>query len=110
MIGLALCSPVGMVTAQVVGVAGIALRVHRRQNFRRIAFNMAQRAFTALVAVFVFQSMTRALGSEWPAILGGSICPTLTADVMSGLLSMWRSPSLKTSPSRSTRSSVPGVA
>jgi signal transduction histidine kinase len=84
-IGLALCSPVGMVTAQVVGV-GIALRVHRRQNFRRVAFNMAQRAFTALVAVFVFQSMTRALGSEWPAIWAGAFAATLTADVLSGLL------------------------
>jgi signal transduction histidine kinase len=84
-IGLAYVSPGALVVAQAIGV-GAALAIHRRQNPRRIAFNLAQRSATATIAIAVFAGVHAALGSSWPAIWVAAGCATLVADVLSAIL------------------------
>jgi signal transduction histidine kinase len=84
-VGLAFASPWVLVTSQAVGV-GVALLVHRRQAPVRIGFNMGQRAFTSIVALFVFQAVALIAGVDWPAIWVAAFAATLIADILSGLL------------------------
>jgi signal transduction histidine kinase len=84
-LGLAFLNPVGLVTAQAVGV-GVALIVHRRQKPLRVAFNVCQRALTTVGAILVFHAITDFLGSAWPVIWGAAFAATLLADILAGLL------------------------
>ena len=83
--GLMFVSPGGLVLAQTIGV-GVALAVHRRQKPVRLTFNVAQRAFTTLVAVVVVSACLSALPAGWPALWVGVFGATLVADVMGGML------------------------
>lgn len=83
--GLMFASPGGLVLAQTVGV-GVALAVHRRQNPQRLTFNVAQRAFTTLIAVVVVSVCLSAFPAGWPAVWVGVIGATLVADVIGGML------------------------
>lgn len=83
--GLLFVSPGGLVLAQTVGVA-VALAVHRRQKTVRLTFNVAQRAFTTLIAVVVVSASLFVLPAGWPAIWVGVIGATLVADVLGGML------------------------
>ena len=83
--GLLFVSPGGLVLAQTVGVA-VALAVHRRQKTVRLTFNVAQRAFTTLIAVVVVSASLFVLPAGWPAIWVGVIGATLVADVIGGML------------------------
>jgi signal transduction histidine kinase len=83
--GLMFLSPGGLVLAQTMGV-GVALALHRRQNPVRLTFNLAQRAFTTLVAVVVLSASVSALPAGWPALWVGVFAATLVADVIGGML------------------------
>ncbi len=83
--GLLFVSPGGLVLAQTVGVA-VALAAHRRQKTVRLTFNVAQRAFTTLIAVVVVSASLFVLPAGWPAIWVGVIGATLVADVLGGML------------------------
>jgi signal transduction histidine kinase len=83
--GLMFASPVGLVLAQSVGVAA-ALAFHRRQRPVRLTFNVAQRAFTTLLAVVVVSVSQSALPAGWPALWIGVFGATLLADVIGGML------------------------
>ena len=83
--GLLFLSPGGLVLAQTIGVA-VALAVHRRQKPVRLTFNVAQRAFTTLIAVVVVSACLLALPAGWPAVWIGVIGATLVADVIGGML------------------------
>jgi signal transduction histidine kinase len=82
--GLALVSPGGLLLAQSVGLA-VALAV-RRQKPLRLAFNVAQRAATTLLAVVVLSLMQPILPDGWPAIWLAVFAATLVADVVGGML------------------------
>lgn len=84
-VGLAFLNPVGIATAQAVGV-GLALILHRRQKPLRVAFNVSQRALTTVGAIFVFHGIADFVGFTWPAIWGAAFAATLMADVLAGLL------------------------
>lgn len=84
-LGLAFAQPWVLVTSQAVGV-GLALVVHRRQSSLRVAFNIGQRGFTSVVAVFVFHAVTLLAGTGWPSIWMAAFAATGAADLMSGLL------------------------
>src|SRR5262245_18705610 len=83
--GLMFVSPGGLVLAQTIGV-GIALAVHRRQKPVRFTFNVAQRAFTTLIAVVVLSTCLSVLPAGWSAIWVAVFAATLTADVIGGML------------------------
>jgi signal transduction histidine kinase len=85
LIGLAYASPGALVVAQLVGV-GAALAFHRRQNPRRVAFNLSQRSATTVAAIAVFAAVHAALGSSWVAVWFAATLATLVADVSSAIL------------------------
>jgi signal transduction histidine kinase len=82
-IGLAF-SPAATVVAQAVGL-GAALAL-RQEKPLRSAFQIAQRAVTTLVAVFVFVPIVRAAGSSWPSVWFAAFAATLIADIVGGVL------------------------
>jgi signal transduction histidine kinase len=84
-IGLAYASPGALVVAQVVGV-GTALAVHRRQNPKRVAFNLSQRSATTTAAFAMFAAAHATLGSSWAAVWVTALLATLVADVSSAVL------------------------
>jgi signal transduction histidine kinase len=83
--GLMFVSPGGLVLAQTIGV-GVALALYRRQKPVRLTFNVAQRAFTTLVAVVVVSVSLSALSPRWPALWIAVFGATLVADVIGGML------------------------
>ena len=83
--GLMFVSPGALVLAQTIGV-GLALALHRRQKPVRLTFNLAQRAFTTLVAVVVVSVSLSALPAGWPALWIGVLGATLVADMIGGML------------------------
>lgn len=82
--GLMFVSPGALVLAQTIGV-GLALALHRRQKPVRLTFNLAQRAFTTLVAVVVVSVSLSALPAGWPLWIG-VLGATLVADMIGGML------------------------
>jgi signal transduction histidine kinase len=84
-IGLAYAAPGALVVAQLVGV-GAALAFHRRQNPRRVAFNLSQRSATTTAAIAVFAAVHTALGSPWAAVWIAAVVATIVADISSALL------------------------
>jgi signal transduction histidine kinase len=84
-VGLAFLGPIGIATAQAIGV-GLALALHRRQKPLRVAFNVSQRALTTVSAIFVFHGVADVIGFSWPAIWVAALSATLLADVLAGLL------------------------
>jgi signal transduction histidine kinase len=83
--GLAFATPGGLVLAQTVGV-GIALAVHRRQKPLRLTFNVAQRAFTTLLAVIFVAVCRSALPAGWPSLWVSLLGATLLADLVGAML------------------------
>lgn len=83
--GLMFVSPGGLVLAQTIGL-GVALAAHRRQKPLRLTFNVAQRAFTTLIAVGVVSISLSALPAGWPTLWLGVLGATLLADVIGGML------------------------
>lgn len=83
--GLAFATPGGLVLAQTVGV-GIALAVHRRQKPLRLTFNLAQRAFTTLLAVVFVVVCRSALPAGWPSLWVSLFGATLLADLVGAML------------------------
>jgi signal transduction histidine kinase len=83
--GLAFATPGGLVLAQTVGV-GIALAVHRRQKPLRLTFNLAQRAFTTLLAVVFVAVCRSALPAGWPSLWVSLLGATLVADLVGAML------------------------
>ena len=83
--GLAFTTPGGLVLAQAVGV-GIALAVHRRQKPLRLTFNVAQRAFTTLLAVVFVAVCRSALPDGWPSLWVSFFGATLLADLVGAML------------------------
>jgi signal transduction histidine kinase len=83
--GLAFVTPGGLVLAQTVGV-GIALAVHRRQKPLRLTFNVAQRAFTTLLAVVFVAVCSSALPAGWPSLWVSLLGATLVADLVGAML------------------------
>jgi signal transduction histidine kinase len=84
-LGLAFVSPGRLVIAQAVGM-GLALAIHRRQRPLRLAFNVGQRSFTALVAFAVVAGLRAALGPGWLGVWASIFSAMLVADVVGGLL------------------------
>jgi signal transduction histidine kinase len=84
-IGLVFSTPVAIVAAQALGVAAV-LVLYRREKPLRCAFNVAQRATATLVAVFVFVPIVHAAGSSWPIIWLAGFAATLSADIVSRIL------------------------
>ena len=83
--GLAFTTPGGLVLAQTIGV-GIALAVHRRQKPLRLTFNIAQRAFTTLLAVVFVAVCRSALPAGWPSLWVSLLGATLLADLVGAML------------------------
>jgi signal transduction histidine kinase len=83
--GLAFATPGGLVLAQTVGV-GIALAVHRRQRPLRLTFNVAQRAFTTLLAVGFVAVCRSALPAGLPSLWVSFFGATLLADLVGAML------------------------
>jgi diguanylate cyclase (GGDEF)-like protein len=60
--GLYLAEPAAVVVTQLIGT-GLALVLHRRQTGLKLAFNLAQYAFTGSLAVIVFTALAR--DTDW---------------------------------------------
>jgi signal transduction histidine kinase len=84
-LGLAFVSPGQLMVAQGVGI-GIALAAHRRQKPIRLAFNVAQRSVTALVAFLVIAFGRTILGEGWVSVWICVFAATLVADVIGAVL------------------------
>jgi signal transduction histidine kinase len=84
-VALIFVGPFALVTSQALGV-GVALVAHRRQSPLKLGFNLGQRVFTSVAAVFVFQFVTLLGGVGWPAVWGAAFLAALIADMLSGLL------------------------
>jgi len=80
--GLYLTAPSGLVPALVIGAAA-ALAVARRQTGLRLAFNVAQYALGATLAVTTFTTLSDVVptGLDWLAALAAVFVSTVTADL-----------------------------
>jgi signal transduction histidine kinase len=84
-VGLALSVPTQIVVAQAIGVA-IILAVHRRQKPLRLAFNIAQRSFTAVLATATFAGVISFAGDEWTGLWIAAFAATLLTDLLAAVL------------------------
>lgn len=84
-IGLVFSTPATIVAAQALGV-GVVLVLYQRQMPLRYAFNVAQRAATTLVAVFVFVPIIHVAGSTWPIVWLAAFAATFSAHLAAGIL------------------------
>jgi signal transduction histidine kinase len=84
-LGLVFATPGAVIAAQAVGV-GIVLVAHRRQKPLKVAFNITQRSFTAVLAVLVFHGLANAGGADWPALWLAAFGATLVADLVAAVL------------------------
>jgi diguanylate cyclase (GGDEF)-like protein len=84
-LGLLFATPVDLVVAQVAGAA-VALSLHRRQPVHKLAFNLANLALSACIAVSVFRavldhhSATSPWG--WAAVMTGATVGSLAGAVL----------------------------
>ncbi|TQN44204.1 diguanylate cyclase (GGDEF)-like protein [Blastococcus colisei] len=81
-VALFLATPTQLVTAMALG-SGAALVLHRRQRGLKLAFNVAEYALGAAMALIVFHSLSGVLGErlDWVAALAAVLTATLTADL-----------------------------
>src|SRR3712207_278319 len=81
-VALFLATPTQLVTAMALG-SGAALVLHRRQRGIKLAFNVAEYALNAAVALIVFHSASAVLSEHlnWVAALAAVLAATLTADL-----------------------------
>jgi signal transduction histidine kinase len=84
-LGVAFVSPGALVVSQMLGI-GVALAVHRRQKPLRLAFNMAQRSLTALLAFGIVAAGSSFLGPGWTAFWVAAFVATLLTDVIGAFL------------------------
>jgi signal transduction histidine kinase len=84
-VSLAFARPSTIVIAQAVGV-GLTLALYRRQTPIRVTFNLAQRAFTTMIAIAVFRMILGVGGSTWPVIWAAGVAAVLLADVAAAAL------------------------
>ncbi len=84
-VSLAFARPSTIVIAQAVGV-GLTLALYRRQTPIRVIFNLAQRAFTTMIAIAVFRMMLAVGGPTWPVIWAAGVAAVLLADVAAAAL------------------------
>jgi signal transduction histidine kinase len=84
-LGLIFATPAAVVLGQAVGV-GIVLATYRRQNPLRLAFNITQRSFTAVLAALVFHGLLGLTGPAWPFVWVAAFAATLVNDVVAAIL------------------------
>jgi signal transduction histidine kinase len=84
-LGIAFVSPGRLALAQAVGF-GLALALHRRQKPIRLAFNVAQRSFTTLLAFLIVASGRSLAGVDWPAFWVAAFAATFAADMVAAIL------------------------
>ena len=63
--GLFFASPFGLISAQLAG-GSLALLAFRRQRPLKVAFNLAQFAFSSCLALLIFRTLTDLVGGEGP--------------------------------------------
>ena len=93
LIGLFFLSPLTIVLAQALG-AGVALVVRRRQSVMRLAFNLANFAWSTTCAAGVFHALLGSQDPLGPVGLVAAYAAAFTADQLSGLgvaLAIWTS-------------------
>ena len=84
-IGLILAAPTDVVVAQAIGV-GLALAIHRRQKALRLAFNVSQRSFTAVIAIWIFGVVAGSMPQGWPGLWVAAFAAMLVADLVAAVL------------------------
>jgi signal transduction histidine kinase len=84
-LGLVFSTPGAVILAQAVGV-GIVLATYRRQTPLRLSFNVTQRSFTAVLAVFVFHGTAILTGGAWPSVWLAAFAAAAVADVVGAIL------------------------
>ena len=84
-LGLFLVAPIELIAAHVVGVAA-ALIINRRQPLVKLAFNLAQFAFQAGIAVLVFRAFIDMGDPVGPASWAGAMIAALAALLAGHLL------------------------
>jgi signal transduction histidine kinase len=84
-VGLAFASPSTLMVAQAIGV-GLTLALFRRQKPIRVGFNLAQRAFTTVVAIICFRAILHIGGSDWPVIGVAGLAAVILADMVAAIL------------------------
>ncbi len=84
-IGISFVSPGVLVLSQALGVA-VALGAHRRQKPLRLAYNVAHRSLTALVAFSIVAAGRALSGDGWVSIWCSFFVATLVADAIGAVL------------------------
>ena len=91
--GLYLATPSHVVSALVVGLGAI-LVLHRRQRGVKLAFNLAEYALSASLAVLVFPALSAVTGPalDWVAAMAAILVATVTQDLcVFGVISLLES-------------------
>ena len=83
-IGLYFLSPVAILLAQALG-AGVALVMHRQQGPLKLAFNLANFAFSTTCAIGIFHAVLGSRDALGPAGLAAAFAASFVADQVSGL-------------------------
>jgi len=83
-IGLYFLSPLAIVLAQALG-AGVALVMHRRQPPMKLAFNLANFAFSTACAIGIFHVLLGSQDALGPTGIVASFVASFAADQLSGL-------------------------
>ena len=78
--GLFFASPLGLLSALLAG-GSLALLAFRRQRPLKVAFNLAQFALSACVALLIFRALTDLAGAEGPAAWLAALAAAGTASV-----------------------------
>ncbi|MEX2458912.1 MAG: ATP-binding protein [Actinomycetota bacterium] len=86
-VGLFVLAPGELVAAQLLG-AGLALALHRRQSIVKLAFNLANWALQAQVAVLVFRSVSSLGAPDGPAGWVGALVAILAVTLI-GVVSIF---------------------
>ena len=86
--GLFFASPLGLIAAQLAG-GSLALLAFRRQRPLKVAFNLAQFALSACVALLIFRTLTDLAGATgplaWLAALAAAGAASLTGVALVGV-------------------------
>ncbi|MEA2621401.1 MAG: hypothetical protein QOH61_311, partial [Chloroflexota bacterium] len=84
LLGLFLATPGDLLLGQAVG-AGLALAIYRRNNLKKLAFNLSSFAFSTTVALVVFHTVSDPGGLLGPRDWIAGFLAALVADFMSGV-------------------------